>query len=249
MALVALTLDLIKNLLPKIEARGCSSRRIMSLGYPDIIATTDQVRQIMGDDLFSQLKYRDDAAAILRWHSGGAGGKDGDGKVVDAGHLFSLLGYELDVLDLVEARGGELLHDLNVPLPPDLHRRYALVIDAGTLEHCFNIAQAVHNVADLVAVGGAVMHGNPISMYNHGFYNLNPTWYHDFYEANGFAIELLKLVVDPVKAPRMADLPPYERFSGVPENAVQMVVVRRDAVQPVVWPVQKKYRDNPLLGK
>lgn len=247
MALAALTLDLLKQLLPTVEAGGCASRRIVSLGYPDILATPDQVRRIFGDGIFGQLRYREDSASILRWHGGGA--EAGSGKVVDADSLFSALGYQLDVIDIVAARGGEIIHDLNEPLPEELKGRYAAVLDAGTLEHCFNIAEAVRSVSAMAAVGGIVMHGNPLNMYNHGFYNLNPTWYQDFYGTNGFAIELMKVVVDAVAAPKLGDVPPYERFRGAPENAVLLVVARRREMKAVAWPVQKKYRDNPMLAK
>ncbi len=247
MALVALTLDLIKGLLPSLEAGGCNSRRIVSLGYPDILASPEQVRRIFGDDVFGQLRYREDSASIRRWH--GSGGSAESSKVVEASSLFSALGYELDVIDIVAARGGEIIHDLNEPLPQSLQCRYAVVIDAGTLEHCFNIAGAVRNVAALVTVGGVVMHGNPLNMYNHGFYNLNPTWYYDFYETNGFSVEFMKVVVDSVTAPKVGDVPPYGRFRSAPENSVLLVVVRRREEKPVVWPVQKKYRENPMLAK
>lgn len=240
MAFTALTLELIKQVLPRGEARNCASRRIMSLGYPDIIATPDELRSLFGTDLVDQLQWRSDGEEILRWHSKGAG------KVAEAGSLFSLLGYELDVIDVVEVRGGEMLHDLNEPLPEQMREQYALVVDAGTLEHCFNIAVAARNVAELVAVGGSVIHGNPLNMFNHGFYNFNPTWYHDFYETNGFAVEYLKAFLG---ASRLVDAPPYKRFRGVPDDSVLLVVAWRSVVQPVSWPVQKKYRECPQLTK
>lgn len=167
--------------------------------------------------------------------------------MVEADQLFARLGYELEVFEVVAARGGEIVHDLNEPLPERYRERYAVVLDAGTLEHCFNIAQAARSVAEMVARGGAAIHGNPVNMYNHGFYNLNPTWYHDFYAHNGFEIELMRLVVDTVRNPRLAEAPPHARFHGVPEDTTILVVARRAEIRPVAWPVQRKYRDNPTL--
>ena len=65
------------------------------------------------------------------------------------------------------------------------------MIDAGTIEHCFNIAQAILNAAQAVAPGGHVFHAPPMTMLNHGFYNLNPTLFHDFYGQNGWTVERL----------------------------------------------------------
>jgi hypothetical protein len=100
-----------------------------------------------------------------------------------------------------------------------------------------------------VALEGFVMHGNPLNMYNHGFYNLNPTWYHDFYEANGFAVESAHIVVDSIsETPRVAPAPALKRFYGIPDDATLLVIARRKAVTPMKWPVQSKYRNNPTLG-
>jgi len=243
MSLIPLTLDLIGTILKNVEKADCPSRKVASLGYPDILAHEDQIRAIFGDSVADSLEFRTDSAEILRWHN--AGHKTN--RVVDAASLFRALGWTLEVLDIVTARGGEIIHDLNLPIPAELTGRYALVIDAGTLEHCFNIGQAAQNIAAMVALGGAVMHGNPLNMFNHGFYNLNPTWYHDFYGENGFVIEYLNLVSNAVDAPQLAGVPPYQRFGGVPDNCTLLVVARRAELRAISWPVQRKYRDNPNL--
>ena len=104
-------------------------------------------------------------------------------------------------------------------------------------------------IASAVALGGFVMHGNPLNMYNHGFYNLNPTWYHDFYEANGFTVESAHIVLDAVsEAPRVAAAPAFKRFWGIPDDATLLVIARRKTVTELKWPVQNKYRNNPTLG-
>jgi hypothetical protein len=244
MALVPLTLNVLKETLAALPASSCASRRILSLGYPDILASPAHLEKIFGGEVARRFAVREDSAQILSWHNA-ANVTD---RVVEAGALFAALGFELDVLDLTAARGGEILQDLNHPIPAALHQRYAAVIDAGTLEHCFNIAQAASNVASAVALGGFVMHGNPLNMYNHGFYNLNPTWYHDFYEANGFSVESAQIVLDAVtEAPRVAPAPAFNRFRSIPDNASLLVIARRKAITELKWPVQNKYRNNPTL--
>jgi hypothetical protein len=243
MPLVPLTLGQLGPQLRAASAAACSSRKVLSLGYPDVLASPLQLREIFGAEIAGRLAYRDDSAAILRWHGAGAV----TDRVADAASLFAALGYELEVLDIAAARGGEILQDLNQPVPERLKQRYALVLDSGTLEHCFNIAQGARNLAEMTALGGAVVHGNPLNMYNHGFYNLNPTWYHDFYGANGFEVESAQIVLDAVHAAKTAPAPPYARFAGIPDNATLLVVARRKTLCPIRWPVQRKYRDNPDL--
>ena len=99
----------------------------------------------------------------------------------------------------------------------------------------------------MVAAGGCVFHGNPMNMFNHGFYNLNPTWYQDFYAANGFSVQLLEGVVNPVKQPGRFDVPRTARFGGVPPESSLYVLARRVADMPVRWPTQSKYVNNPNL--
>jgi hypothetical protein len=245
MALVGITLAVINDALKNVAAAGCTSRRILSLGYPDILASPAQLADVFGQKLVDKLVVRADSARILRWHAA-ANLTD---RVIEAPALFEALGFELDVLDIAQVRGGEIIQDLNEPMPDSQHERYAAVLDAGTLEHCFNIAQAAKNVASVVALGGFVMHGNPLNMYNHGFYNLNPTWYQDFYEANGFSVAKIAIVLDALSAsPRVADAPPHHRFKGIPDDATLLVIAHRKAITEVKWPVQHKYRDNPTLG-
>lgn len=242
MSLGPLNLQLIRQGLAAGEKLGCTSRRVISLGYPDILARPEQLEQVLGAEMMARVGYRGDADSIRRWH----GVKD-DYPIAEAASVFLALGYALDVIDVAAARGGELLHDLNEPLPETLSGSCAAVIDAGTLEHCFNIGQAVKNVAGLVAVNGFVMHGNPLNMFNHGFYNLSPVWYHDFYRANGFVLETALLVNgEPPRLQTMA-APLEQRFGGVPDNTVVVAVARRREIRPIAWPIQGKYVANPLL--
>jgi len=244
MAVPAEALRIVQLGLQAAERAGCKSQFVLSLGYPDVLASPAQIGSLFGAEIAEALEYRPDSEKVARVHGMAPGTR-----IVDSGRLMALLGYDLEVLDVVQAHGGEMLHDLNEPVPVRLHRRYALVIDPGTLEHCFNIGQAASNLAEMVAPGGCMFHGNPLNLFNHGFYNLNPTWYHDFYAANGFAVELIEGVTDPVNDPKRFDVPPVERFVGVPKGASLYVLARRVADVPIRWPIQSKYASNWGLGR
>jgi hypothetical protein len=70
--------------------------------------------------------------------------------------------------------------DLNYP--EDWPEKYDVVIDGGTAEHCFNVGQVFANILSAVRPdGGIVVHVNPLNMMNHGFWNISPTAYADFY--------------------------------------------------------------------
>jgi len=53
-----------------------------------------------------------------------------------------------------------------------------VVLDAGTMEHCFNVGQTIRNIVDMTKVGGFVIHLNPMTMINHGFFNYHPRFFH-----------------------------------------------------------------------
>ena len=132
-------------------------------------------------------------------------------------------------------------------MPSSLMEQYHLVLDAGTLEHCFNIAQAQKNISEMVVEGGYIMQGNPLNWFNHGFYNLNPTFYYDFYQQNGFKIIFYEAVINSVLDPQTFKVPAYDRFGNIPPNATNLLVIQRESVQPISWPIQTKYRNNPEL--
>ena len=240
MSLAAFNLNVIGKALGKIKSEGLPMRRVASLGYPDILVRPEQIVRLLGEDVAARIVHRDDSADILRWHHVAQ-----TFPVPEATSLFAALGFELEVIDVARVRGGELVHDLNQPLPAELERRYAMAIDAGTLEHCFNIGQAAINVAGLVEVGGFVLHGNPINMFNHGFYNLNPLWYYEFYEANGFKLELAMMVSGPFYRPDVEPAPLTERFRDIAEDSVAVALARRTEVRPLIFPIQGKYLHNP----
>ncbi len=94
-----------------------------------------------------------------------------------------------------------------------------------------NVGQAMKNLASTVKGGGIIFQATPLNSFNHGFYNMCPTFYYDFYEENGFTVEWLRGICDSVFSPKLFELPKYQRFKGVPENSALIAVVRRENVQ------------------
>ena len=206
----------------EVQKRIRPGMRVASMGYPDIIAP-------LPDTDWPGLVYRADSEAICRRHGLELR------PIPDAESFFNLLGAELTVYDVICERGCEVLCDLNYPFIAD---PFDIVLDVGTLEHCFNIAQAIQNMAAMVKVGGAIIHENPFNWGNHGFYGLQPTFYNDFYCANGFAVKECALVN---KKGMGANAPLGKRFKFVEAEVNVFVVAERVERKPFVYPVQAKY--------
>src|SRR4051794_39715241 len=65
--------------------------------------------------------------------------------------LLELLGArEIVALDASDYEAADLVHDLNEPVPRDLHGRFSLVFDGGTIEHVFDVATVLRNYMAMV---------------------------------------------------------------------------------------------------
>lgn len=210
---------------------------IASFGYPDIISPLKEVELILGAKFYG-LKYREDSQAICARH-----GLE-DRRVPDAASFFALLGCALDVYDIVAERGCEKILDLNDPLPVGKPLQYDFILDVGTMEHCMNIGQAAKNMASMLKVGGFILHENPYNMGNHGFYNINPTWYADFYSQQGFKLRALEMVVrnDPANGTYIGGVHGTKRFTYLKSEANVVAVAERTEMLAIRWPHQSKYK-------
>ena len=239
MAINTIVLNVLRQIRPHLPAEP----KICCLGYPDVLVSTEQAQQYLGAEPAARLAYRPDSASIIAWHALQAHLD----RVIDAESLFEVMGMKLTVVDLVASRGGERIVDLNEPLAADLVGAFDIVLDAGTMEHCFNVGQAVRNILAMAKVGGFVIHLNPMTMINHGFFNFSPTFYHDFYGQNGHQLiaPICGLSANGIKVTyQKVD---HTRRQRVTDSAMVLSVVRKQNDSVPIWPMQSKYLDNPTL--
>lgn len=237
MAIEALYLQILHQAIARARTRAPRPRALL-LAYPDILVPRAALARIVGDDLVAALPQRPDAAAIWDYH-GLAGVAD---PLFDSLAFFRALGLDPEVIDVARVRGVERLVDLNEPLPGDLARRFDLVVDTGTCEHCFNVGRAFMNACEALAQGGILVHAAPMTRVNHGFWNFSPTVYPDFMQANGFDLNALMGVTgDLASGMRAFEIDPVRGFDPPPRSALYVVAERRE-VRDLAWPVQRKYQ-------
>jgi SAM-dependent methyltransferase len=94
----------------------------------------------------------------------------------------------VDSIDNSAYEDASMIHDMNQPLPPDVRARYDTVIDAGCLEHIYNIPQALKNCSQFCKPGGQILHISPANNFcGHGFWQLSPELFFSLYsEKNGY---------------------------------------------------------------
>jgi len=106
--------------------------------------------------------------------------------------LFRSIGArEVFALDYSDYEGAQFTHDMNRPWPGgEPPRQFDVVFDGGTLEHVFNLPQALLNAMSLVRTGGCFLGVSPADGWlGHGFHQLQPELFFRFFvESNGFRL-------------------------------------------------------------
>ena len=105
--------------------------------------------------------------------------------------FFKALGFEqYQSLDYDGYEGSKIIHDLNNPVVAEKYHGIAdFIYDTGTFEHVFNIPNGFSSVHQLLNEEGMIYHTNPSNGYlDHGFYQISPTLYYDYYKKNKYSI-------------------------------------------------------------
>jgi SAM-dependent methyltransferase len=168
-------------------------------------------------------------------------------RLFDLAKIFWTVFLQPKSLTSIDFHGTEraLMLDLNKQL--ELPQSYDLILNFGTLEHIFNVPQALKTVHDHIRPGGMMIHGMPFSGFvDHGFYSFHPTFYWDLAHANGYAVEAaLYTQLDPLKLIRLEDRETVSKMSvakAIGENSLIYVVLRSPAERkPFRIPLQGYY--------
>jgi hypothetical protein len=111
--------------------------------------------------------------------------------------FFTALGFDrVDALDMDDYEGANILFDLNQEdIREAVHEPCDLLIDTGVMEHFFDVRKLFRHAFRATASGGCIIHILPSNNFcDHGFYQLSPTLFTDYYEANQYDILLQELI-------------------------------------------------------
>jgi len=217
--------------------------RVACLGYPDVVLNDTVYRQFFHDiDWRAKLKDRPNRDKLIAIH-GGDRARISTVPTIDS--FFSLYGdVSVDVIDYAQYEGSEIVHDMSEPVPDALRGKYDIVIDGGTTEHIFDIASGLFNCARMVKLGGVAYHNVPLNMLNHGFYNISPTLFFDFYEDNGFTTSgCVGVATGVMDNPKFFDLPRQQRFQIDAEACMIYIGKKVETREKLVKSIQGKYRN------
>jgi hypothetical protein len=214
------------------KSEGC---RVACLSYPDILMTPEEVApHFHGLDIRS-LKVRPDSEEICRWH-----GIQTKIQITDTKSLFEELGLKIDFFDVQRFRGEEIIVDLNVELDQSYFGKYDLVLDTGTLEHCFNVGVAFLNMCNLVSAGGSLLTQAPMTKANHGFWNFSPCAYENFFNQNQWELRFIEGYFKD-KGDLKRFIPPSNARFVPPFESILIANAKRGELKKMTFPTQLKY--------
>jgi len=180
--------------------------RILEIGkanwYGD--APVDVVRADLREVRIAKAKEQGAGIYDEGWHTHcaftGQGQSDAmSGRPGDGPDLFMVARFvyeicfgatDVDAIDSDPNAGDAMKIDLNKPI--DFNDNYSAVINHGTAEHVFNIANVFKVMHDACEVGGMMIHESPFTGWtSHGFYSLQPTLFFDVARENGYEMVLV----------------------------------------------------------
>jgi hypothetical protein len=213
------------------KLRGVCWERTLTLGHQELYMDDDDYRSLA------------ESIGIL----------DGNTKYAD--DLFRGLGAAtLDVMDVSDFEGANILHDLNQPLDTRLYGAYDCVFDGGALEHVFNFPVALKNCMEMVKVGGCFITITPMNNWcGHGFYQFSPElFYNALSSSNGFSVEQLLFIHRGKWYSVRKPTDVRERIELLTCESTQLFVTARRHEQKSIfakWPQQSDYARAWNMGK
>lgn len=109
--------------------------------------------------------------------------------IIDDHTTFRFLGCKgkIESLDVSNYENATYIHDLNLPVPKELHNKYDIIFDGGTIEHIFDTPQVLENIHKMLKIGGVVIHCTPSHNHvDHGYYMYSPIFFTDYYHINKY---------------------------------------------------------------
>jgi SAM-dependent methyltransferase len=163
----------------------------------------------------------------------------------------------LDVLDVSDYEGANLIYNLCEPVPEILKNRYDIVFNGSVLDNIFDPAQALRNITQLLAPRGRIFHIEMASNLGFEYLIYSTDWFLDYYVVNEFVD--CRVYVCTFKTVEELLYGPWEIYAYMPrpdghasslrelgfEQAVVVIIAEKGEASGFdVAPVQWCYRDD-----
>lgn len=196
--------------------------RVLSFGVPDIFTDLEEFKP-----------YQSKNKKLIEFHRGNV---PCNGAKILRDHLK----LDITFLEFKKMKDVNLVADLNTVQASTL---YDIIIDPGTTEHIFNIANVYKFIVESLLIYGSILHSSPANRINHGFYSISPTLLQSVYDQNGFTIEDMILWTGPYVKLFTKDIKekPHSRYATKVECNVVCHAVKTQH-KAFTFPIQDKYK-------
>ena len=141
----------------------------------------------------------------------------------------------VDSIDKSDYEGATIIHDMNLPIRDELREKYDTVFESGTLEHIYNMPQALENTSSLCRPGGQIIHILPANnACGHGFWQVSPELFYSLYsDKNGYRdTEVYLARMNPNK---------HDFYRVLrPENGKRIQIYSKDEIYAFVRTIRKE---------
>lgn len=222
-------LDFNFKLIQKVFNLNCLAKpaEVVCLGWPDFIVSEELMTEIYGESA-EQFRVENHLRSWNRMPR----------ELYDVHAVFQHHNCNLTIIDVIQHRGIEEFVDLNEPLEKNFFQRFDLVVDTGTIEHCFNAGTAFKNMCNMTKVGGVIITAAPYSRPFHGYYNFTREMYKDGFGKNGF--DILEIVGTISKKMHVA-LDEAFFTKNMPAQGILNCIAKKVEDTEFKWPIQGKY--------
>lgn len=208
----------------------------------------DVPAQVFDEDIHKFVKDEQRREALLRRHAELVADPDEQWALFNKAKLFYEIFFAPTDVQAIDFNGSPLARKLDLNEPVQLEKRFDVIINHGTAEHIFNIAQVFRTIHDHCLPGGTMIHESPFTGWlEHGFYNLQPTLFFDLAEFNGY--EIRAMCIEEFRQRTVLslqsrdDVLEYSKSGKIADNALLFVVFRQPGEpRPFRFPIQAYYR-------
>jgi hypothetical protein len=151
-------------------------------------------------------------------------------------------------LDAIDMHGSDRAMSLDLN-DSWLLRERDIVINHGTAEHVFDVAQVFRTMHHATKQGGLMIHDSPLTgWFDHGFYNFQPTLFFDVARANDY--EIAMFAVYSLREAEVAIVRNREAITKmaqggkVPANSLMFVAMTKTTGAPFKVPMQGYYSNE-----
>jgi hypothetical protein len=171
--------------------------------------------------------------------------------------LLEYLGAtKISSMDFSPYEGAEIIHDLNLPVPEELHNKFDMIIDGGLLEHVFNFPVAIKNCMEMTKLGGHVCLFTPANnFFGHGFYQFSPElFYRIFNENNGFTVEKMVVTTNDIGIGNLFGLEYFPEYGGkwyevIDPDEIKQRVLLINKMPTVLMIIAKRTENCSIFSK